>query len=290
MKCNVWCCLLAVFSLGLLAACQSSEVEPAGASQEVVFRVMNYMQYSLDEVTRSDADALDHLVFGVFDAETDALVGSIQTQDEGSSGYGTFSVKLQKGSYRLVFLGYDKDYVCQMTSSSVVCFESDAVPQTFLHSMTLTVGDEPLPAQSVVLKRAVGAFRLIVSDALPSNLATMRFAIGGGSTKLNGRTGFAADNGGRTFSLSVPSSYLGRTDIKLNSYVFLPDGETEIDITVDALTANGSVIRSRTFPKVPMMINRLITYEGNFFAASTSDMSASITVDNEWHDEVTVNF
>ncbi len=290
MKRFTRCCLLAAFSLGFLMSCQNNDEAPVASSQEVVFRVVNYTQYSLDEVTRAETDVLDHLVLGVFDAETDAQVGSLQVKDEGASGYGTFSVKLTKGSYRLVFVGYDKDNTCQMTSSSAISFASDAVPQTFLYSTLLTVGDESLPAQNVVLKRAVGAFRLLVTDALPSDLATIRFTFGAGSTKLNGQTGFAVDNAGRTLNLSVPSSYWGKTDVKLNSYIFLPDGETKIDIKVDALTANGSVIRSRTFPAVPMKINQLLTYEGEFFAASSSDMSANITVDAEWDSEVTIPF
>ena len=290
MKRNTWCCLLAVFSLGFLASCQNNDEVPEASSQEVVFRVVNYTQYSLDELTRAEADALDHLVLGVFDAETDAQVESPIVQDKGASGYGTFSVKLTKGSYRLVFLGYDGKKAFQMTSPSTISFVDNYVPQTFLYSTVLTVGDEALPAQNVVLKRAVGAFRLTVADALPSNLSKMRFTSNCGSTTLDGKTGFAAGSTGRVHDISIPKDSLGKTGIKMRTYLFLPAGETEMDITVDALTANGSVIRSRTFPAVPMKINSLLTYEGEFFAAASSNMSASVTVDTEWNSEVTVPF
>ena len=237
MKRKGWYFVTAAMCLGLLAACHSDDGEPdiPGESMaEVVFRVVNYTQYSLDEVTRASAEVLDHLVLGVFDAETDAPVGSLTVQDKGDEDYGTFTVSLPQGSYRLVFLGYSGTRACSMPSAAAVSFADNAVPQTFLYSMPLTVGEASLPAQNIVLKRAVGAFRLTLADAIPSELSAMRFRFDGGSTKLDARRGYAADNAGRTYDISIPGSYVGKTDTKMTVYLFLPEGESPMDITVDA--------------------------------------------------------
>ena len=289
MKRKAWYCAAAALCL-VLFACQSESEMNDGTSMEVMFRVVNYTQYSLDEVTRSSADVLDHLVLGVFDAETDAPVGSLIVQDKGDTGYGTFTVSLSRGSYRLVFLGYNGTKACRMTASSTISFEDDAVPQTFLYSTLLTVGDEAVAAQDVVLKRAVGAFRLTLADAIPSNLATMRFRFAAGSTKLDGQTGYGKDNAGRTYDISIPSSYIGKTDTKMTVYLFLPASEASMDITVDALSSDGGTIHSRNFSAVPMKINQMLNYTGLFFADPSSDLSATVTVDDAWGSEQTVSF
>ena len=286
MKRKVWFHVAVVFCLGLLA-CQSDDEKFEEASKEVVFRVVNYTQYNLDEVTRASADVLDHLVLGVFDAESNAMVGSLITQDKGADGYGTFKVKLPVGQYRLVFLGYVGSSTFNMSSPTLVTFANDAVPTTFSYSTTLTVGHDQIEAQNIVLKRAFGAFRVTLTDVIPSGVATMRFRSVGGSTKLNGQTGYAADNSGRTFSVSIPTSYIGKEDVKLTLNLFLPEGETKMSIALDALDSDGTVLRTRTFTDVPMMVNRLINYSGAFFS---NDFSATVTVDDEWESEPTVNF
>ena len=221
MKNRVCYHVAVLFCLGLLA-CQSDDEKFEEASKEVVFRVVNYTQYNLDEVTRASADVLDHLVLGVFDAESNAMVGSLITQDKGADGYGTFKVKLPVGQYRLVFLGYVGSSTFNMSSPTLVTFANDAVPTTFSYSTTLTVGHDQIEAQNIVLKRAFGAFRVTLTDVIPSGVATMRFRSVGGSTKLNGQTGYAADNSGRTFSVSIPTSYIGKEDVKLTLNLFLP--------------------------------------------------------------------
>lgn len=290
MKRKVWYHVAVVFCLGLLA-CQSDDEKFEEASKEVVFRVVNYTQYNLDEVTRASADVLDHLVLGVFDAETDAMVGSLTVQNEGDTGYGTFSVRLAQGSYRLVFLGYDGTRACNMTSSSVVSFADDFVPQTFIYSTLLTVEDDAIPAQNIILNRAVGAFRLTLTDAeMPSEWVKMRFRFAGGSTKLNVQTGFGLDNTGRIYDISIPSNFQSREDRFMTVFLFIPEDEAPIDITVDALNSGGEVIHSRTFPAVPMKVNQLLNYTGEFFADPTSEFSATVTYNIEWGSEQTVNF
>jgi hypothetical protein len=50
------------------------------------------------------------------------------------------------------------------------------------------------------------------------------------------------------------------------------------------------VIHSRTFPAVPMKVNQLLNYTGEFFADPTSEFSATVTYNIEWGSEQTVNF
>lgn len=278
---------------GLLSACQSDDEFSAAAVHEITFQVTNYEQYDLDDLTRASvADVLDHLVMGVFDAATDAVVGSVTVQNkaDGKSSYGTFSVSLPEGRYRAVFIGYNGSRACQMSSSTNITFESDHVPHTFLSCMELTVDGKTAQNQNVVLKRAVAAFRLVVKEALPQGLATFRFVNRGGGTALNAQTGFCTEQKERTYDISVPTSSIGKSNVEISCYAFLPSEEAAMNITVNALKADGSVIKSRTFADVPMKVNRLTCYTGNFFAEDEAAAQFRLSVDDAWSDTLNVSF
>ena len=278
---------------GLLSACQSDDEFSAAAVHEITFQVTNYEQYDLDDFTRaSGADALDHLVMGVFDAATDAVVGSVTAQNkaDGKSSYGTFSVSLPEGRYRAVFIGYNGSRACQMSSSTSITFEGDHVPHSFLSSMELTVDGKTAQNQNVVLKRAVAAFRLVVKEALPQGLATFRFVNRGGGTALNAQTGFCTEQKERTYDISVPTSSIGKSNVEISCYAFLPAEEAAMNITVNALKSDGSVIKSRTFADVPMKVNRLTCYTGNFFAEDEAAAQFRLSVDDAWSDTLNISF
>ncbi len=278
---------------GLLSACQSNDEFSAATVHEITFQVTNYEQYDLDDFTRaSGADALKHLVMGVFDAATDAVVGNVvvQNKEDGNSNYGSFSVSLPEGRYRAVFIGYNGSRACQMSSSTSITFEGDHVPHTFLSCMELTVDGKTAQNQNVVLKRAVAAFRLVVKDALPQGLATLRFVNRGGGTVLNAQTGFCTEQKERTYDISVPTSSIGKSNVEISCYAFLPAEEAAMNITVNALKSDGSVIKSRTFADVPMKVNRLTCYTGNFFAEDEAAAQFRLSVDDAWSDTLNVSF
>ena len=58
-----------------------------------------------------------------------------------------------------------------------------------------------------------------------------------------------------------------------------------MDITASAVDENGEAFIERTFAKVPMKINTLTTYQGNFFA--DTPYGFSITMEDDWGEEVT---
>ena len=292
MKKVLFSALIAV--CGLLSACQSNDEFSAATVHEITFQVTNYEQYDLDDFTRaSGADALDHLVMGVFDAATDEIVGSVVVQDKGekpSSDYGTFSVSLPAGRYRIVFLGYYGSHTCQMSSSTSITFEKEFVAHTFLNCTELTVDGTTSKSQSVVLKRAVAAFRLYVEDALPEDLSVFQFINLGGGTALNAQTGFCDGQKERKFEVSVPSSKIGKQNVPVNNYAFLPAESASMNITVNALRADGSVLKSRTFSNVPMKVNCLTCYTGRFFAEDESSSRFTLEYDSAWGDSTNISF
>ena len=277
----------------MLCACSnetSTIPEEEGNSKTFTFQVTNYMQYAMDEGTRaaiapSESERIQHLALGIFDATTNTLVAPVQIQNKTDQGYGSFTAKLNYGKYRLVFLGYGgSNSILTMEKPEEISFGSDALPQTFLSSFEFTVDPNTAATTSVVLKRVVSGFKLTMADAISSRTSGIKITSTGGGMVLNAKTGFAKASTGRENTIVIPESYHGQKDKNVIFYLFLPSNEEIMDITASAVDENGEAFIERTFAKVPMKINTLTIYQGNFFA--DTPYGFSITMEDDWGEEV----
>lgn len=248
----------------------------------------------MDEGTRAaisvgNSERIKHLAMGIFDVTTNQLVGSVQVQDKGSAGYGTFTATLNYGKYWLVFLGYGGDNtVLTMTDPENISFGDNVVPQTFLSSFEFTVDANTAAVTDIVLKRVVSGFQLNIQDAISNRTSAIKFKTTGGGMVLNAKTGLAKASTGREYSIDIPENYKGQTGKSLNIYLFLPQNEETMDITASAIDKNGDAFIERTFTGVPMKINTLTIYKGNFFA--DTPYGFTIQVDDDWGNQVENTF
>ena len=281
----------------MLCACSnetSTIPEEEGNSKTFTFQVTNYMQYAMDEGTRaaiapSASERIQHLALGIFDATANTLVAPIQIQDKEDQGYGSFTAKLNYGTYRLVFLGYGgSNSILIMENPEEISFENNTLPQTFLSSFEFTVDPNTQATTSVVLKRVVSGFELTMADAISSRTSGIKIVSTGGGLVLNAKTGFAKASTGRENTIVIPEDFHGQTDKNVIFYLFLPSNEEIMDITASAVDENGEAFIERTFAKVPMKINTLTIYQGNFFA--DTPYGFSITMEDDWGEEVTNSF
>lgn len=149
--------------------------------------------------------------------------------------------------------------------------------------MTLTVDEDMKEGQGIVLDRCVGCFRVICSEGIPNSMMAMNYTAEGGGTALNALTGYADATATRKGSINF-SSVADRTKAQaVNIYTFLPAEQANMDFTMSAVDGNDVVIRSRTFSNVPMKINTLTSYSGDFFAEPLSSQEFSLSLSNaEW--------
>ena len=226
---------------------------------------------------------------GIFDATTNTLVAPVQIQNKEDQGYGSFTAKLNYGTYRLVFLGYGgSNSILKMENPEEISFENNTLPQTFLSSFEFTVDPNTQATTSVVLKRVVSGFELTMADAISSRTAGIKIKSTGGGMVLNAKTGLAKASTGRENTIVIPESYHGQKDKNVIFYLFLPANQEIMDITASAVDENGEAFIERTFAKVPMKINTLTIYQGNFFA--DTPYGFSITMEDDWGEEVTNSF
>ena len=281
----------------MLCACSnetSTIPEEEGNSKTFTFQVTNYMQYAMDEGTRaaiapSASKRIQHLALGIFDATADTLVAPIQIQNKEDQGYGSFTAKLNYGKYRLVFLGYGgSNSILKMENPEEISFENNTLPQTFLSSFEFTVDPNTQATTNIVLKRVVSGFKLTMADAVSSRTAGLKIKSTGGGMVLNAKTGLAKASTGRENTIVIPEDFHGQTDKNVIFYLFLPSNEEIMDITASAVDENGEAFIERTFADVPMKINTLTIYQGNFFA--DTPYGFSITMEDDWGEEVTNSF
>lgn len=261
--------LILAVALTLLTACHSDDdTTPTTAEVgRITFEVVNYQQYSMDDPTRAktySVDSVSHLDFIIYDAENDTVVIH-QHQKKGEEGYGTFSALLPYGSYNIVFLGYEsKRREAKVDDITAICFEDNFVPHFFSKKLPVTIDKPEIEVQDVVLERAVACFHFISKGGVPRNLDTIMITSQGGSHHFDARTGLGKLVESRSYKYDM-SSRAGQDTLAIFFYTFLTSPKDTMIFTVTAKDNEGNIIRTRDFKGVPMKINQITRYTGQFF-------------------------
>ncbi len=286
--------LVAVVVTVCMSSCSNQEVSPKGNDEMVTlhFNVLNYEQISFDGGSRAETiDSLVYLAMAIYDAETNQLVGAPVVRKKGTDDYGSFGVKLAYGKYRVVFLGYNSSKELHPEDASLIYWTNNVVTDTFLYSMELTVDEETEPNKNIVLSRVVAAFVLKSSGvAVPENFDHFSLKMTGGDYKLNAFTGFAGGDAQRDYQFASNAKLAGQTDFEQYAYAFLPSNETMATITIVAEDKSGAELKSRTFRNVPMKINQITRYSGDFFGLTNASETFSLSLEEKDWDLVEEHF
>ncbi|MCD8265730.1 MAG: FimB/Mfa2 family fimbrial subunit [Prevotellaceae bacterium] len=272
----------------LLASCSDKDTlsSPSEGEATITFSVSNYEQVDLDDVeTRStEVSNLKLLFLAVYDAQTLEPAMDVIKQSSDDEGYGSFSVTLPYGQYKLVFLGCNNDAEVDMSDPEAITFGNGYVPQTFLKTLDLAVDGETSTSQTISLSRVVGAFKVVCSglSEYDPQTFTFNFTLKGSGSTLNALTGLAPQAGERTYSFTS-DLHEGVLRLGFTMYLLLPTADdTTIDCSVTFSGEDGTLSASRTFTDVPVRINKLTTYTGDFFSAEGSKASFTIELADDY--------
>ncbi|MBR6141357.1 MAG: hypothetical protein IKQ37_06310 [Bacteroidaceae bacterium] len=301
--------LLISFSLLLFSSCQSGvdgTAVPEEGQGTVTFSVTNYRQISFDDLsssaaTRSDIptdhpSTLAHLLIAVFDFETGQQVCSPIQHDQKDytkqhDTYPKFTVTLPYGHYRVLVLGYNGSRTCKIASANHISWDDNYVPNTFIYCEEFTLDKNTDLDQKITLQHVVAAFCLETEDATPTELKKMRFCSTAGGTVLDATTGFTPQSTGRTSEIVIPDNHLLGIKDTFTVYLFLPEEQISADYTVQALGKNDAVLFEKRFKDVPLRINTLTLWQGNFFVEEAEEVNAGLSLywDTQWADTVTIS-
>ncbi len=282
---------MAIALLAMSCSNSESEATPQSGKVTVTFNVSNYEQVNMDDAeTRSTSITnLYWLTLGIYDANTMELVDEAVTQYYTDDGFGTFSVTLEYGEYKVLVLGYTNTRQPDMSNPKAIVFEDDFVPNLFSNMSDLTVDANTSVSQTIMLSRVVAAFDVTFVDSAPETLRGMYIVADGGSYILNSTTGYADEVATRVYNATISGSSTGIT-----IYTFLTDEEATMEFTFTAYDLNQEVLASHHFTNVPMKINQMTRYTGNFFTPETSEggFTVELAHDFDWEnvEDHTFNF
>ena len=208
--------------------------------------------------------------------QTEAVAESHQTKDD--DGFGSLSVTLDKDrTYTLYAVGHKESSETSI-SGGVVSFPDTKMLQTLYYTTTFTPSETTTLA--CLMKRAVGAFRIVFNDEVPEDVKKLSIS----TTQTPTQWSFPQLAGvSPSDSYTVEWTKWSKDKdgmLYFTVYVLGSDTEMQHDFVVTAYGEDGSVLKSRTFTSVPIRNNYMITYRGSFFL--DTPFSSTFTVDDEW--------
>lgn len=208
-------------------------------------------------------------------------------QKSTDAGFGTITDKVSPGVHDFYFVGHSSSEATFDYGTSLVSF--DKVTDTFTSHISLTVDDSTV-APAITLNRCTSLIEVVATDAIPSDAATVRISVTGYPDKLNLNTGVGHSvTTSLTRDITIPSAYVGATNIPFRVYAFAPTDGFTCDVKVQVLNAAGTVMHEHILPSVPLHKNKITQYSGEVF---NSDVVAgfSVSVSTDYSGTITNEF
>jgi len=205
------------------------------------------------------------------------IEGTTQTSDD--SNFGTVSADLQEGTYEVVFIAHNGLGNAKIDTPEKITFADNKVTDTFYYYGTIDVDGEQ--SYSITLKRAVGMFRMIVKDTTPSDVSRMKFYYTGGSSTFNAVTGYGCVNSKQTEYRDVQSSAHSSSS-QYDIYTFPHSTDKKLKIKVTAQNSSQETVLERVFENVPIKINNITQYSGNFYGETPEGGRVILNVEDSW--------
>lgn len=269
----------------LLLSCEKALIDNNISTEEarVVFRVISYTQepFNTSHVRQAPVrieEACSRISFAIFEGST--KVKSIN-QTKGSTDFGTLSLTLPKGNYRLVAIAHNGTGAATISSPDKISFPNNKCTDTFYICQDFSVSDNS--EYDITMKRATAMFCFIIEDSIPKQVDKMKFYYTGGSSTLDATTGFGCVNSKQTEYREI-NDEMGRKGMEFNVFTFPHAIEDTLKMTITALTSSEVTVKERTFATIPVKLNYITRYSGTFFDTITSegDLDIHFQADTTW--------
>lgn len=276
-------CAVALFSCQKVVLDDEDPTQPEGTTA-VTFRIVQteLLPFATATGSRSQdiADLCNHICLAVF--QDGERVGN-KNQAAGDSGFGTLSLQLAAGQYRAVVLAHNQAKNPTTTNAEKITFGGD-MSDTFLWTEDIDVEEGAGQSVDVSMRRAVAMVRLVATDSLPQEAATVQFYYTGGSSTINALTGKGCVNSKQKVTRAVTDSMRATTPV-FDLYTFPRDDDNLLKIVVTTFDADGQTISERTIDNVPVARNQISRLTGQLFsadAAADTETTLRLTTDDEW--------
>lgn len=117
--------------------------------------------------------------------------------------------------------------------------------------------------QNIVMDRVVAMVRFVINDVIPDNVAKMEFYYTGGSSTINGMTGYGCVNSRQTETRIVTDDMRQGKGV-FEIYTIPHTDEETIKLTVRARDSEDAIIKETVLEDVPVKRNQITIERGNF--------------------------
>ena len=247
--------------------------------------ILKFSPYLTTPFTKSDVslgDVFSKLNIMVFTESGEKVFDKVKTQNSSDDNFGTLSLSLEYGKYQIVAVGHSSAKSATIkspTHSQFTAADGEKLTDTFSYYGTIEVSGKQ-ETHELMMTRVVAMFRLrLTDDSIPSEVIKMKFDYTGGSANYNAVTGQGITKSTQSENRNVSLNNI----YEVYTFPYLSDSG-ELKITVSALDNAGNVIKKRVFEKVPITVNMITEYKGQFFSGSEviSGSTYAFGVDPQW--------
>ncbi len=241
---------------------------------------IHFTRFEIQAMTRADVSSVaSHLDLWISDGVTTQEIHQSKTDE----GYGTVSLMLDKQkTYTLYAVAHNASPQASL-AEGIISFPGDEVTESFFYTTTFTPSETT--EINCEMQRVVGKFVVSTTDLIPEGVAKIRITAYDTFNRLT-TAGAPTNSTDRELAFDVPSGYIGQT-ITFNMILLASQTESTLDIKVEALDSDNSLIQERTFSSVPIRANYKTTYQGEFFNNREMRMTFSCA---EWLDYDPISF
>ena len=197
-------------------------------------------------------------------------------QKYSDDNFGTVSLELDEGDYQVLIIGHSgegkanpsfEDYYL-VKFSNITKNGGTGYSDTFYYYGDLTV-DGSQQNNTYTLKRATAMFRLVSTDAKPSNVKAIKFLYTGGCGVFDASTGYGSNvNSQQVMIYETPEEDDGRT-VQYCIYTFPKEQTGTLSINVRIYDGvdivNANCLYEHQFVNVPVKRNTITQYTGKLF-------------------------
>lgn len=257
----------------------------ANGKVRVTFNIAGIEQIPFENTSSRAGERLyTRLTIAIFQGDTKVKNVS-QTMDDATLG--SISMDIAPGTYQIVAIAHNGLGNCTISSPDKITFANNKMTDTFYHYGSIDVTASC--TSSLILKRSVAMFRMIVTDEIPKEVAQMKFYYTGGSSTFNAVTGFGCVQSKQTEIINVNEAKADASGTVFEVYSFPHEPSDLLNIKVAALDAVGNTIAETAYDNIPIQQNVVTQYTTQFFDITpTINLSAIASVENggQWQSTI----
>lgn len=189
-------------------------------------------------------------------------------QAAGSQGFGSLTLALPAGSYRVVTVGHSGAGNLSVETNDKIKFKDNKVTDTYWGTADLTVSG---PTDCTLhLQRVTARLCIDITDNMPAQVSQMEFFYTGGSSTLGATTGYGVVNSRQTEIRTVSADMAGRAT-RFELYTMPHNDTGQLKLTVKALDAQGGTVAQAEYANLPISRNATTTKSVTLFTATPPD-------------------